>query len=94
MEQRKYEEAEQIFLNGIKICDNDEYILTSLMKLYHKIGNYQKADTFIHKYTNKTTVYYNSFCKACYRYLKDVKGIKEAMKYKNMIQQMNKGLHI
>ncbi len=95
VKQRKYEEAEKVFLDGIKISnDSKGYFLTSLIKLYHKTGNHQKANALINKYTNKTTAYYDSFCKACYIYLKDVKGIKEAIKYKKIIQQMNKRFYV
>ncbi len=95
VKQRKYEEAEKVFLDGIKISnDSKGYFLTSLIKLYHKTGNHQKANALINKYTNKTTACYDSFCKACYIYLKDVKGIKEAIKYKKIIQQMNKRFYV
>ena len=95
VEQKKYKEAEKVFLDGIKISnDSKGYFLTSLIKLYHKTGNHQKANALINKYTNKTTACYDSFCKACYIYLKDVKGIKEAIKYKKIIQQMNKRFYV
>ncbi len=95
VKQKKYEEAEEIFRKALeKNLGNDSYILTSLIKLYSKTKDSKKADELIKKYTNKTTAFYFSFCKYCYIYIKNEKGLKEAMKYKKHIQNFNKKFNI
>ena len=82
-----FEQAESLFLKALeKNIGNDSYFLTSLIKLYSKTKNHKKADELIKKYTNKTTVFYDFFCKYCYIYIKNEKGLKDAIKYKKYIQ--------
>ena len=90
-----FEQAESLFLKALeKNIGNDSYFLTSLIKLYSKTKNHKKADELIKKYTNKTTVFYDSFCKYCYIYIKNEKGLKDAIKYKKYIQNYNKKFNI
>ena len=90
-----FEQAESLFLKALeKNIGNDSYFLTSLIKLYSKTKNHKKADELIKKYTNKTTVFYHSFCKYCYIYIKNEKGLKDAIKYKKYIQNYNKKFNI
>jgi len=91
----KFEQAELVFRKALeKNLGNDNYILTSLIKLYSKTKNSKKADELIKKYTNKTTAFYHCFCKYCYIYIKNEKGLKEALKYKKHIQKFNKNFNI
>lgn len=90
-----FEQAESLFLKALeKNIGNDSYFLTSLIKLYSKTKNHKKADELIKKYTNKTTVFYDFFCKYCYIYIKNEKGLKDAIKYKKYIQNYNKKFNI
>ena len=95
VKQKKYGEAEEIFRKALeKNLGDDSYILASLIKLYSKTKDSKKADELIKKYTNKTTAFYLYFCKYCYIYIKNEKGLKEAMKYKKHIQNFNKKFNI
>jgi len=90
VKQGKYEEAEDVFRKALeKSFGDNSYILTSLIKLYSKTNNYNKADDLIKKHTNKATAFYDSFCKNCYTYIKNEKGLREAIKYKKQVQRFN-----
>ncbi len=94
VKQNKFDEAEKIFRKALEMGENARYILTSLIKLYSKTKNSKKADGLIKHYTNKTTAFYNSYCKHCYIYIKNEKGLKNAIKYKKYIQKFNKTFYI
>lgn len=94
IKQNKFEKAEEIFCKALEMGENARYILTSLIKLYSKTKNSKKADGLIKHYTNKTTAFYNSYCKHCYIYIKNEKGLKNAIKYKKYIQKFNKTFYI
>lgn len=88
VEQKRYEEAEHIFLEGLKY-ELNEYFLVSLVELYQRMRESQRIDILMKNYTNKKTAYFSKYCKKCYHYLLNAKGLKEALKYKKRLQQLN-----